>query len=153
MPPPPLADAPRLRQHALPWLPQPGYDRLLWAADLNFVRGEDSWARAQWAGRPFVWQAYRQHDGAHGAKLGAFLDRALADAPPATAQALRAWHAAWNGEDEPAVDPAGAAPAPLPAWTPALLDAAGDAARAWRARLLAGPELTERLLAFATEKR
>jgi hypothetical protein len=28
------------------------YDRLLWACDLNFVRGEDSWVRAQWAGKP-----------------------------------------------------------------------------------------------------
>jgi uncharacterized repeat protein (TIGR03837 family) len=147
------AAPPRLRQQALPWLPQPEYDRLLWAADLNFVRGEDSWVRAQWAGRPFVWQAYRQHDGAHGAKLGAFLDQALAGAPAPAAQALRAWHAAWNGVEATAGEAAGAGPAPLPAWTPELLEAAGAAARAWRERLRAGPELTERLLAFVAEKR
>jgi hypothetical protein len=33
----------------IPFMPQPDYDRLLWACDLNFVRGEDSWVRAQWA--------------------------------------------------------------------------------------------------------
>ena len=54
---------------------QPDYDHLLWSCDLNFVRGEDSFVRAQWAGRPFVWQVYPQHDGAHAAKLEAFLDR------------------------------------------------------------------------------
>jgi uncharacterized repeat protein (TIGR03837 family) len=43
---------------AMPFLPQPEYDRLLGACDLNFVRGEDSFVRAQWAQRPFVWQIY-----------------------------------------------------------------------------------------------
>ena len=134
-----------LRQHALPWLAQPDYDRLLWAADLNFVRGEDSWVRAHWAGRPFVWQAYPQDDGAHGAKIAAFLDLSLAGAAPDAARTVRAWTAAWNGLDDPA--------APLPAWTPQALDAAGGAARAWRGRLLASPDLVARLLAFVAEKR
>jgi uncharacterized repeat protein (TIGR03837 family) len=134
----------RLRQHALPWLAQPDYDRLLWSADLNFVRGEDSWVRAQWAGRPFVWQAYPQDDGAHGAKIAAFLDVSLAGAAPDAAQSVRAWTAAWNGLDAPATA--------LPAWTPQALAAAGDAARAWRARLLESPDLVARLLAFVAEK-
>jgi hypothetical protein len=55
------------------------------------VRGEDSLVRALWAGRPFVWQIYPQSDGAHQAKLEAFLG--ALDAP---AEA-RAWHAQWNG--------------------------------------------------------
>ena len=38
-------------------------------------------ARAIWAGAPFVWQLYVQDDGAHVAKLDAFLDRFLAGAP------------------------------------------------------------------------
>ena len=134
-----------LRQHALPWLAQPDFDRLLWASDLNFVRGEDSWVRAHWAGRPFVWQAYFQGDGAHGPKIAAFLDRALAGADPAAATALRDWTAAWNGLDDPS--------APLPAWTPERLDATGDALRAWRSRLLAMDDLAARLLAFTAEKR
>jgi uncharacterized repeat protein (TIGR03837 family) len=134
-----------LRQHALPWLAQPDYDRLLWAADLNFVRGEDSWVRAQWAGRPFVWQAYPQDDGAHGAKIAAFLDLSLAGAAPGAAQPVRAWTAAWNGPGDPT--------ATLPAWTPQALAAVGDAARAWRGQLLASPDLAARLLAFVAEKR
>ena len=139
------AAAATLRQVALPWLAQGDYDRLLWAADLNFVRGEDSWVRAHWAGRPFVWQAYPQGDGAHAAKIDAFLALSLARAAPDGAEAIRAWTAAWNGLDDPAV--------PLPAWTPRALDAAGDAVRAWRAQLLAGPDLASRLLAFVAEKR
>jgi uncharacterized repeat protein (TIGR03837 family) len=134
-----------LRQHALPWLTQSGYDRLLWAADLNFVRGEDSWVRAQWAGRPFVWQAYPQDDGAHGAKIAAFLDLALAAAPPLASAMLRDWTLAWNGLGDPA--------APLATWTAGALAATGAAARSWRDQLSASPDLASRLLAFVHEKR
>ncbi len=134
-----------LRQHALPWLTQPDFDRLLWAADLNFVRGEDSWVRAHWAGKPFVWQAYPQDDGAHAAKIEAFLDRALAGAEAGTAEVIRDWTAAWNGLDDPA--------SPLPGWTPRLLAATGAAARAWRDQLRGSPELVSSLLAFIREKR
>ncbi|HSI56580.1 MAG TPA: elongation factor P maturation arginine rhamnosyltransferase EarP, partial [Ideonella sp.] len=65
------------RSQALPWLSQADYDRLLWACDLNAVRGEDSFVRAQWAGRPLLWHIYPQHDAAHDAKLEAFLARHL----------------------------------------------------------------------------
>ena len=140
-----LGEPAALRQHALPWLTQSGFDRLLWAADLNFVRGEDSWVRAQWAGRPFVWQAYPQNDGAHGPKIGAFLDLALATAAPGAAETIRDWTAAWNGLDDPA--------APLPGWTPPALAATGDAARAWRDQLTGSADLVTRLLAFVREKR
>ncbi|MGJ7610942.1 MULTISPECIES: elongation factor P maturation arginine rhamnosyltransferase EarP [unclassified Variovorax] len=75
----------------LPYLTQPDYDRLLWACDLNFVRGEDSWVRALWAGAPFVWQIYPQDDDAHHAKLNAWLG--WLGAPPS----LRLFHDAWNG--------------------------------------------------------
>ena len=64
----------RLTLVPLPMLPIDDYDRLLWSCDLNFVRGEDSWVRALWAGRPLVWQPYRQTDDAHRVKLEAFLD-------------------------------------------------------------------------------
>jgi uncharacterized repeat protein (TIGR03837 family) len=47
----------------LPFLEQDLYDRLLWLCDLNFVRGEDSFLRAQWAARPMVWHIYPQQDG------------------------------------------------------------------------------------------
>lgn len=75
----------------LPYTDQDGFDQLLWACDLNFVRGEDSWVRALWAGQPFVWQIYPQDDQAHHAKLEAFLD--WLQAP----QSLRQFHRIWNG--------------------------------------------------------
>jgi len=80
-----------LHLHALPALPQPGFDELLWACDLNFVRGEDSLVRALWAGQPFIWHIYPQDDGAHEHKLNAFLDWLQ---PPAD---VRQAHWQWNG--------------------------------------------------------
>ncbi|MEO5670301.1 MAG: elongation factor P maturation arginine rhamnosyltransferase EarP, partial [Ramlibacter sp.] len=74
----------------LPLLTQEDFDHLLWCCDFNFVRGEDSLVRALWAGKPFAWQIYPQHDEAHRAKLAAFLD--WIEAPPA----WRDFHWAWN---------------------------------------------------------
>jgi uncharacterized repeat protein (TIGR03837 family) len=44
----------KLRITYLPSLTQSDFDLLLWACDLNFVRGEDSIVRALWAGKPLV---------------------------------------------------------------------------------------------------
>ena len=74
----------------IPQLTQTDYDHLLWSCDLNFVRGEDSLVRAIWAAKPFIWQIYPQHDGAHHAKLDAFF--AMMDAPAS----LKTAHIAWN---------------------------------------------------------
>ena len=74
----------------LPQLSQTNYDHLLWSCDLNFVRGEDSLVRAIWAAKPFIWQIYPQHDGAHHAKLDAFLT--MMEAPTS----LKTAHMAWN---------------------------------------------------------
>ena len=68
----------RLTLHAIPFQSQENYDHLLWASDVNFVRGEDSFVRAQWAARPFVWHIYPQVDAAHLRKLDAFVDRYVA---------------------------------------------------------------------------
>lgn len=57
----------------IPFVSQPEYDQLLWMADLNFVRGEDSVVRALWAGKPLVWQIYPQTEGTHLIKLDAWL--------------------------------------------------------------------------------
>lgn len=54
---------------------QAGYDQLLWSCDFNIVRGEDSFLRAQWAARPFLWHIYPQEEAAHLEKLQAFLTR------------------------------------------------------------------------------
>lgn len=80
----------------IPFLAQADYDRLLWSCDLNFVRGEDSFVRAQWAGRPFVWQAYPQQEEAHFVKLDAFLQRYLAALPEMTPQTVHDFFHAWN---------------------------------------------------------
>jgi len=69
----------KLTLHVLPFLSQDEYDSLLRSCDLNFVRGEDSWVRAIWAGKPFVWQPYVQDDDAHFIKLHAFLDLFFSD--------------------------------------------------------------------------
>lgn len=59
--------------HVLPFLSQVDYDQLLSTCDINFVRGEDSWIRAIWAGKPFIWQPYYQDENTHIQKLNAFL--------------------------------------------------------------------------------
>ncbi|MFM7802293.1 MAG: elongation factor P maturation arginine rhamnosyltransferase EarP, partial [Limnohabitans sp.] len=59
-------------------MPQDEYDVFLSSMDLNLVRGEDSLVRAMHAGKPFLWQIYPQHDGAHVPKLHAFLKRTQA---------------------------------------------------------------------------
>ena len=133
------------RRGALRWVPLPlltqrDYDHLLWSCDLNFVRGEDSFVRAQWAGAPFVWQAYRQSDGAHERKLEAFLERFLAGPPAPDQASLRALFRAWNG---------------FGPWPNALPSPVAWRARcaAWRSVLSAQHDLTGQLVRFAAEKR
>jgi uncharacterized repeat protein (TIGR03837 family) len=79
------------RWSALPYTHQDGFDEMLWACDLNLVRGEDSLVRALWAGQAFIWHIYPQDDNAHHAKLEAFLE--WMQAP----QSLRQAHRLWNG--------------------------------------------------------
>lgn len=125
---------------SITWLPpltQPDFDHLLWACDLNFVRGEDSLVRALWAGAPFVWQIYPQHDDAHHAKLESFLD--WLEAPPT----LRGFHRQWNG----------VATGALPAPDKILLAAWDDTVKNARTRLLAQDDLVHRLCRFVTRNR
>ena len=67
---------------SLPFIPQDDYDWLLTHCDFNIVRGEDSFIRAQLAGKPFIWNIYPQDDGAHHTKLKAFLDLYLEGVTP-----------------------------------------------------------------------
>jgi uncharacterized repeat protein (TIGR03837 family) len=87
-----------LRISYLPLLSQTEFDQLLWISDLNFVRGEDSLVRALWAGRPFVWQIYPQQDGAHRAKLEAFLS--VLDAPKAVRSCYWQWNSLQPAEED-----------------------------------------------------
>lgn len=81
---------------ALPYTNQDGFDEMLWACDLNFVRGEDSLVRALWAGQPFIWHIYPQEDNAHHAKLEAFLE--WLQAPQSLRRAHRIWNSIEPGE-------------------------------------------------------
>ncbi len=84
----------------IPLLSQQDYDRLLWSCELNIVRGEDSFVRAQWAGRPFLWHIYAQPENTHLHKLDAFLKLYTQGLTPAAKNALQTQWRAWNnGED------------------------------------------------------
>jgi len=114
----------------LPFLAQNRYDELLWASDWNFVRGEDSFVRAQWAERPFVWQVYPQSDRAHVAKLEAFLEAYCRGLAPELGTPLAVLWRGWNGV------------APL---------AAGAMAEAWSALAPQGAVLQQHARAWAQE--
>lgn len=87
----------KARIEPVSFLPLDDYDRLLWQSDINFIRGEDSFVRAQWAAKPFIWQIYQQDEDAHLVKLSAFLDRYCTTMGTAQAQAVKAMFTAWNG--------------------------------------------------------
>lgn len=131
----------RLELQALPFVPQAGYDALLAGCQLNFVRGEDSLLRAQWAERPFVWQAYPQTEDSHHAKLAALLD--LYCGGPSDCGPLRAFWQAWNSDGDVAS-----------AWPPlqAALPAIAARAPAWAARIAAHGDLATNLVKFCAAR-
>ena len=104
---PPLTRG-RLALYVIPFVSQDDYDKLLWTCDINFVRGEDSFVRAQWAARPFIWHLYPQTERAHLTKLEAFMDLYAAGLDPVAAAAVRRLSSAWNAA--PGAGPIG------PAW-------------------------------------
>ncbi len=131
--------------HTIPFVAQDEYDRLLWSCDINFVRGEDSFMRAQWAARPFVWHIYPQADDAHLAKLNAFADRYETGLPEAVRDAQRAlWHA-WNMRGDGFAT----------TWTNwcEVLPELSAHAEVWRQSLAAQAGLVDRLVAFVAERR
>jgi uncharacterized repeat protein (TIGR03837 family) len=65
---------------SIPFVSQDEYDWVLSQCDFNIVRGEDSFVRAQLAGKPFIWHIYPQEDRAHEVKMAAFLDLYLGEA-------------------------------------------------------------------------
>lgn len=74
-----------------PFVRQAEFDRLLWSADLNLVRGEDSLVRAIWAGRPLLWHIYPQEENVHLEKLQAWL--ALGSLPASVRDLFLSWNA------------------------------------------------------------
>jgi len=123
----------------LPFVEQACYDELLWSCDLNFVRGEDSFVRAQWAEKPFVWHIYAQQDDAHLEKLEAFLACYRAGLDPEVARALTDFWRAWNrGEGIGEAWPA------FLAALPALF----SHAKRWSAKLQEVDDLASQLVQF-----
>lgn len=127
----------------LPFLGQEAYDQLLWLCDFNFVRGEDSFVRSQWAARPLVWHIYPQSENAHQVKLDAFLDRYRKGLPATTQSVLRKFWQSWNSArlvgDE---------------WNELLAEAdrLTHHAERWQQQLLKLPDLASSLLRFARSK-
>ena len=128
-----------LTVRVLPFVPQTDYDKLLWSCDLNFVRGEDSIVRAQWAGKPFIWNIYKQDKNLHHTKLNAFL-KIYDPATPALLEANRAW----NGTSHTDVDWQASWQA-LQADLPALTQGADQ----WLRKMLANGDFMANLLKFA----
>jgi hypothetical protein len=132
-----------LRIDILPFMPQPQYDYLLAACDINFVRGEDSVIRAHWAAKTFIWQIYRQQEQAHQVKLEAFLTLYLAAAPEPLKALLLALHRRWDNE------------LPLAELWPLLLENKDKIAlynRDWRSFLMTHEDLASNLVRFAENK-
>ena len=96
---------------------QEQYDRLLWCCEFNAVRGEDSFVRAQWAGRPMLWHICRQDEDIHLDKLDAFLELYTAAFSPAAKAAVVTLWQAWNAD--------------------------GDMAQSWKMLLEHWPEVTQ----------
>jgi uncharacterized repeat protein (TIGR03837 family) len=121
------------------------YDRLLWSCDTNFVRGEDSFVRAQWAARPFVWQAYRQPGEAHLEKVDAFLERYIRGLDGASATVAVNLFQAWNSTDGKGL---------AEAWPAFLKHRAGIAAHAgrWANELGDITDLATSLVSFCRTK-
>jgi uncharacterized repeat protein (TIGR03837 family) len=74
----------------VPFLPQTEYDKILWTADLNFVRGEDSIVRGIWAGKPLIWQLYPQTENTHLEKLRAWF--AQTELPEEICHVMEHWN-------------------------------------------------------------
>jgi uncharacterized repeat protein (TIGR03837 family) len=134
------AAPPALRAIGLPYLDQADFDQVVTCADLAIVRGEDSFAQACQSGRPFLWQAYPQADGAHGPKLEAFLDCFMATAQPQDEASLRTLWRGWNG-----LGPWPARWPEAPAWQAAC--------RRWHDARRGHDDLITRLMRFVDARR
>ena len=125
------------------FVPQAQFDRALWAADVLIVRGEDSFVRAQLAGKPFFWHIYPQAEAAHLDKLNAFWHTHHQHAAPTAA--VQHAHQALSNELNGAADLTH--PQRRQHWH-TLLDHLADwqhSARAWQQYLLSQSDAVSRL--------
>lgn len=127
------------------------YDQLLARCDLNLIRGEDSFVRAQWAGEAMLWHIYPQEEDAHLIKLAAWQQRVETVAaaagtpmPMSWSQALQAWNNAGEATSSQR----------QPNWPQFLADlpAIRQAMQSWRDHLLAQPDLATQLMRFYADR-
>jgi uncharacterized repeat protein (TIGR03837 family) len=139
----------RVRSFDLPWLTQTDFDRALWSADLNCVRGEDTVVRALWAGAPLIWQLYPQATQERELKLRAWLAHFFPRNPRGQepdAPLYREWlhlHRRYNGLDGAAAG----GPLPLPE-----LQAWGGQVRRLRDQIAVQTDLCTQLQGFVASK-
>ncbi len=149
-PPSDMPHVPDLTWHMIPFVPQTQFDDVLALCDVNCVRGEDSFVRAQLAGKPMLWHIYPQDDDVHHVKLNAFLAQYVSqyqvgmEAESATkVAALWQW---WNGVDVP---PVADSVEQVTAW----LGQAGQMhAQQWQTYLYQQPSLYQRLMNWLLKK-
>lgn len=133
----------KLDVHGVPFVSQSDYDRLLWCCDFNIVRGEDSFVRAQWAAAPMLWHIYPQDEGAHLAKLEAFLERYTQGFTEKAGAALRQFWLSWNRGEDP-----GAAWRKVQETWPDIQ----EGARRWCALQRGHKNISQQIVTFARER-
>lgn len=141
------SDLKNLNVEALKFVAQHEFDALLAQFDLLFVRGEDSFVRAQWAGMPLVWHIYPQKEDCHLIKLKAFYDRYLNQGILSAEQCSIVWDfvLSWNtGHLQASSDML----AKLWPQVVAMLPVLRENAQAWRKQLLVQPDLVTQLRDF-----
>ncbi len=134
-----------LTVEVLPMTDQTGYDQLLWSCDFNIVRGEDSFLRAQWAARPFLWHIYPQEEEAHLEKLQAFLERYTENMSPVLASAVQQLFLTFNQAHPEEFIPSWAALQPY--WSEWQ-----QQAQQWPQTALAGGNLASQLVHFVEKQ-
>lgn len=127
----------------LPFVKMTDFDQLLANHDFLFVRGEDSFVRAQLLGKPMVWHVYPTPDGAHWSKLKAFFDLYSKELDDDFREPLWALWRLWNGLNPTEVGLSfGGAWQEVKVAFPALY----THARLWADHLRKGPELVREIL-------
>lgn len=127
---------------AVPFVAQSEFDELLAQYDVLFVRGEDSFVRAQLAGKPFIWQIYPTQDQAHAEKLACFYELYAKGLGEDCKKALWNCWMAWNGIAAP--EDFGKTWIALLPYLPELRTHAVK----WQAQLLEGRELVKEVLTW-----
>ena len=117
---------------------------MIWSCDINFVRGEDSFVRAQWASSPFIWNIYPQSEGAHWKKLDAFLERYTGGLPMKMVTTVREMWIFWNGGND----------INSTVWTNffAFREALTQHHESWRKQLLKQEDLASNLVQFVENR-